>query len=320
MTCQPTCRIQRSTDLDPHDFAHGIVEGAFSLIFPDPQARLRLGLRAISRAGHGGMAWYVWTAERTGAYEIALVPDFPADAAGGAVLALRYFPDPDEPAFQDFSTVEQAVRRSSLFDRTGTPAFDQADALDPALFCIGSLVLVPQGEERFTLRLHVPDRWIEETPDGEGATDRRDVAAAELALPIVDALVGGVVYLGRGTRVGADLAAPRHGAARRCRRPRGAAGRSRGHRVGDRVVGVGDAGPVTGVRSRVRRQATGRAALVRARLGDAPGNRTVAGERAVVAGRALALRSGRHVLRPLRGGRGRWARSHPYPSLRGRTP
>ncbi|MBL0291027.1 MAG: hypothetical protein IPQ15_10285 [Betaproteobacteria bacterium] len=197
MTCQPTCRIQRSTDLDPHDFAHGIVEGAFSLIFPDPQARLRLGLRAISRAGHGGMAWYVWTAERTGAYEIALVPDFPDDAAGGAVLALRYFPDPDEPAFQDFSTVEQAVRRSSLFDRTGTPAFDQADALDPALFCIGSLVLVPQGEERFTLRLHVPDRWIEETPDGEGATDRRDVAAAELALPIVDALVGGVVYLGR---------------------------------------------------------------------------------------------------------------------------
>jgi len=183
--------------VDPHDFVHGIIEGAFSLIFPDPQARRQLGLKAISRAGHGAMAWYIWTAERAGAYEIALVSELPDGMAEGALLALRYFPDPGESAFRSFTAIEQAARRSALFDRTGTPAFDQAEALDPALFCIGGLVLAPQGDERFTLRLHAPDRWIEEVRDTGGGIGRRDVAAAELALPIVDALVGGIVYLGR---------------------------------------------------------------------------------------------------------------------------
>jgi hypothetical protein len=183
--------------VDPHDFAHGIIEGAFSLIFPNPQARRQLGLKAISRAGHGAMAWYIWTAERAGAYEIALVPELPDDVAEGALLALRYFPDPAEQAFRDCSAIEQAARRSALFDRTGTPAFGQAEALDPALFCIGGLVLTPQGDERFTLRLHAPDRWIEDVRDTDGGIGRRDVAAAELALPLVDALVGGIVYLGR---------------------------------------------------------------------------------------------------------------------------
>ena len=143
------------------------------------------------------MAWYIWTAERAGAYEIALVPEVPDDVTDGALLALRYFPDPGEQAFRDCSAVEQAVRRSALFDRTGTPAFGQAEALDPALFCIGALVLTPQGDERFTLRLHAPDRWIEDVRDADGGIGRRDVAAAELALPLVDALVGGIVYLGR---------------------------------------------------------------------------------------------------------------------------
>jgi hypothetical protein len=184
-------------NVDPHDFTHGIIEGAFSLIFPDPQARRQLGLKAISRAGHGGLSWYLWTAGRTGAYEIALVPGLPDDVAEGALLALRYFPDPGESAFRSFSAAEQAARRSALFDRTGTPAFAQAQALDPALFCIGSLVLAPLGDERFTLRLHAPDRWIEETRDAEDVIGGRDVAAAELALPVVDALVGAVVYLGR---------------------------------------------------------------------------------------------------------------------------
>ena len=86
--------------VDPHDFAHGIIEGAFSLIFPDPQARRQLGLKAISRAGHGAMAWYIWTAERAGAYEIALVPELPDDVTEGALLVLRYFPDPGESPFR----------------------------------------------------------------------------------------------------------------------------------------------------------------------------------------------------------------------------
>ncbi len=182
--------------LDPHDFVHGVIEGAFSLVFPDPQARLRLGLKAISRAGHGGMAWYVWTIDRAGAYEIALAPGLPQGMITGALLTLRYFPDPGEPVFRQFSAVERSVRSSMLFDRTGTPAFALAASLDPGLFCIGSLALAPQSDERFTLRAYAPERWIEDLPDVTGVPDRRDVPALELVLSVVDAIVGGIVYLG----------------------------------------------------------------------------------------------------------------------------
>lgn len=183
--------------LDPHDFAHGVIEGAFSLVFPDPQARLRLGLKSISRAGHGAMAWYVWTTDQAGAYEIALAPGLPDGMRAGALLTLRYFPAPGEAVFPRFAAVERLARLSAYFDHTGTPAFACAADLDPGLFCIGNLVLVPRRDERLTLRLYAPDRWIEDLPDAGGAFSRRDVAAAELALPIVDALVGSLVYLGR---------------------------------------------------------------------------------------------------------------------------
>jgi hypothetical protein len=183
--------------LDPHDLVHGIVEGAFSLVFPDPQARDRLHLKAISRAAHRGMAWYIWTTHRAGAYEVALIGDLADDARGSALLALRYFPDPVERVFGRFSALEQQVRRSSLFDGTGTPAFATAEWIDPEQFCIASIVLSPQGSERFTLRVEVPERWTEAAGTDTGAACVRDVPAAELALPVVDALVGAIVYLGR---------------------------------------------------------------------------------------------------------------------------
>lgn len=187
----------RSVGLDPHDFVHGIVEGVFGLVFPDPQARLALGLKAISRAADAAMTWYVWTTGRAGAYALTYDAE-PGDEAGGAVrLTLRYFPDPGEPVFARFAAIERRARSSTHFDRTGTPAFASATEIDPALFGIASLVVAPQGEEHFALRMLAPERWIEERADAGGLTRVRDVPCAELALPLVDALVGGAVYLGR---------------------------------------------------------------------------------------------------------------------------
>lgn len=184
-----------SAGLDPHDFVHGIVEGVFGLVFPDPQARLALRLKAISRAADGTMTWYLWTTQRPGAYALSYAAD-PDDAAGGAVrLTLRYFPDPDEPVFARFAVVERDARCSPCFDRTGTPAF--AAALDPDLFCIGSIVIAPQGDLHFMLWALAPERWIEERAHAAGPVRLREVPAAELALPVVDALVGGAAYLGR---------------------------------------------------------------------------------------------------------------------------
>lgn len=211
----------RFAGLDPHDFVHGVVEGVFGLVFPDPQARLALRLKAISRAADGAMTWYLWTTVRTGAYALSYVAE-PDDVAGGAArLALRYFPDPHEPVFSRFAAIEREVRCSPCFDRTGTPAFTSAAALDTDLFAIGTLVIAPQGDQRFALRMHAPERWIEEQSQGAGLARLRDVPCMELALPVVDALVGGAVYLGR--TPAASVRAWRHPGATLRRGPDGAA-------------------------------------------------------------------------------------------------
>ncbi len=183
--------------LDRYDFVHGIVEGVFSLVFPDPQARLALRLKAISRAGDGEMTWYLWTLAHAGAFALSLMVDLADAPEGSAVLTLRYFPEPSEPSFASFSALEQQVRQSPLFDATGTPAFATVGELAPELFTIGTLMLTPQGPSEFTLRAQLPERWIEQSTV-EGQTMRlREVASAHIAMPVVDALVSGIVYLGR---------------------------------------------------------------------------------------------------------------------------
>ena len=182
------------TGLAPQDLAHGVVEGAFALVFPDAQARDALGLRAISRAKHGGTAWYVWTKAHAGAFEIALMPG----ADERALLALRYFPDPEEDLFHGFADIERDCRCSNgLFDHTGTPRLDQADTLDPSLFHVGTLALDLCSDQGLVLTLYAQDCWIEEIAETRGWTTRRHVPGLELALAVVDPLLCALAYLGR---------------------------------------------------------------------------------------------------------------------------
>lgn len=192
------CRgLRREDTLDPRDFVHGVIEGAFALLFPDPELRHRLRLRAISRAADGSLAWYLWLDGRPGAYELALAAEEFGAADDGVLLALRYFPHPDELVHRRFALAERRVRRSSVFDATGTPAFGRAADLQPHQFLIAAIALEPQGDDHLTVRAHVADRAIEERAVGNAWRRVRDVPAAELAQPVVDALIAGIVYLGR---------------------------------------------------------------------------------------------------------------------------
>lgn len=183
--------------LDPRDLAHLVVEGLFGLIFPDPHARLRLGLKAMSRGRQESMAWYLWTSTRLGVFELALLPASLEAYPDGALLALRYFPDPREAVFARFAPIEQQVRLSPIFDQTGTPGLDSAELLDPSLFHVGTLIIVPEGENHIALQLSVQDRWIEQLRGDDGWRTRRDVPGLRLALAVLDPLVCGLSYLGR---------------------------------------------------------------------------------------------------------------------------
>lgn len=184
--------------LDRCDLAHLVIEGLFSLVFPDPHARQRLGLKAISRGRQETMAWALWTTSRLGAFEMALLPGNPESHPDGALLALRYFPDPREAVFARFAPVEQQARLSPLFDATGTPASDSSGQLDPSLFHVGTLAIVPQGANHIGICLSAQDRWSEYMHgDDAGWHARRDVPGLRLALAVLDPLACGLSYLGR---------------------------------------------------------------------------------------------------------------------------
>ena len=185
--------------LDCHDLAHLVIDGLFGLVFPDPHARRRLGLLAVSRVRQTAMAWYIRTAARRGAFEMALLPgSLESDVnGGGALFALRYFPAPQEGVYTRFAPIEQQARRSPLFDPTGTPGLDSAEKLDASLFHVGTLVIVPQGAAHIGVRLIAQDRWVEQEWRGDDWSMRRDVPGLRLSLGILDPLICALSYLGR---------------------------------------------------------------------------------------------------------------------------
>ena len=182
---------------DPHDLVNAVVGGLFSLVFPNPQARRQLGLQAASCVMEESMTWYVWSEHCPGVLAMTLLPGHPEMHSDGALLALRYFPDPEETNFAGFSPLEQQVRCSSLFDATGTPPLHTEAELDPSLFYIGTLSIVPRGENEVSLCLNAQDRWVEQTQQGEDWLTHRQVPGLQLALVLFDLLVCGLGLLGR---------------------------------------------------------------------------------------------------------------------------
>lgn len=179
------------------DLAHAIVEGSYALVFPDPQARRALGLRAISRARHDATAWLVWTLARPGAFEMAVIPgECGEPVPAGALVALRYYPSPHEPLYARFAPVERAARASEAFDATGTPRSEAADQIDPSLFHVGTLSLA-LDHDGIALALDAQDRWVEESRERGRWTVQRDVPGFALAFAMLDPLARALAYLGR---------------------------------------------------------------------------------------------------------------------------
>ena len=186
-----------TTNLTSYDLAHLVVDGLFGLVFPDPHARHRLDLRAISRVPGETMTWYIWTQHRPGVSALSLIPnDDQLRPGGSALLSLRYFPNPDESLFAGFSPLEQQVRLSDLFDQTGTPRTEVVGDIDPSLFHIGMLTITAQGDHHLVINLQAQDRWVESVEEKGEWHVRRNVPGLALTLSILDVLVCGLSYLG----------------------------------------------------------------------------------------------------------------------------
>lgn len=179
------------------DHAHAFLNGLFSLLMPDAQACERLGLRAVSNDRDGNPIWYVWLAQRSGAFGLTLLNDRPVAGHEGIALEVRYFPDPAEAIFPGFALCERQARQSALFDASGTPAAHAEAQLGPGLFHVGVMVIRPRARGRVVFSLNSQDRWVEEFRHGGVWQVRRDVPGLELAVALFDAIACALAYLGR---------------------------------------------------------------------------------------------------------------------------
>jgi hypothetical protein len=187
----------RPDAVDPAGLAEALISPLLSLVCANADVRRRLGLKGASRRADGWPAWYFWFAGVSGAHELAFVP--PADgedAPRPLEFAIRYFPHLDEDAFATFAPIEQATRRSGLFDGTGTPAVEAFDAIDPSLFHVATLAIAPSSD-LIDLEFTAQDCWVESEAVGESSRLRRSVHGFELGAPVLDLMVGAHAYHGR---------------------------------------------------------------------------------------------------------------------------
>ena len=189
----------RSSAIDPMAFAEATIGGLIGLVALSPPAKRRLGLSGASRRADGWPAWYLWFAGCDGAYELTLAPP-DEDAPAGAEFILRYYPHPDEDVFADFAEVERQARVSALFDHTGTPAIETLANIDPSLFHIAAVSLLPsRRHDCVDLVLECQDVWLETDGANPESNIRRRVPGLALAAPVIDFLVCGRTYHGRHT-------------------------------------------------------------------------------------------------------------------------
>ena len=89
-------------------------------------------------------------------------------------FAIRYFPHPDEDAFESFAPIEQATRGSTLFDATGTPTVEEFDTIEPSLFHVATLALSP-SRALLNIDFAAQDCWLETDTADEAVAVRRAV-------------------------------------------------------------------------------------------------------------------------------------------------
>ena len=119
-------------------------------------------------------------------------------------FAIRYFPHPDEDAFESFAPIEQATRGSTLFDATGTPTVEEFDTIEPSLFHVATLALSP-SRALLNIDFAAQDCWLETDTADEAVAVRRAVRGFELGAPVLDLLIGAHAYYGRTPPRGVEI-------------------------------------------------------------------------------------------------------------------
>ena len=130
--------------------AMSVLDGALRMVMPNPSARQILGLEGISEKLCEPLGWFLWLAKAQGVHSLELLE---ADATGRSCFLIRFFPFLTGHAFNCLSGEERHLRRSELFDATGTPVQSDGRELDPELFAVGTFSLAWHGSREGSLEV-----------------------------------------------------------------------------------------------------------------------------------------------------------------------
>jgi hypothetical protein len=155
----------------------------FKLIFVD-DAMNQLeptGIKKLEEANYSyGKAWRYQLEGIKGVYEVVQwdiqrsllkinLPNLPVVEFSGPVFLLKYYPDPEEEVFEDFSVKEQILRLSAHFNygKSPYPVLNSEEELDPTLFNIGIFYIVADDVLGIVrLGAYTQDRFISISQDG----------------------------------------------------------------------------------------------------------------------------------------------------------
>jgi hypothetical protein len=166
-----------------------------------------LGIEAVSQIWGEFPAWYIWLSEAQGAYRLQLaeaMTDEKSPAQKQGFFSIRCYPFHNADVFDTFSYEEQVLSRSSFFDDTHTPRFEDIQRIPNSLFNVAALEYRVNQDDTMacftlesldTLRCVYPEKTVQNFDligksrlyqEGEIG---RSVPGWQLAYPVFDRLL-----------------------------------------------------------------------------------------------------------------------------------
>jgi hypothetical protein len=96
----------------------GTVNHFLSICFADELKKSQLGLKYISQMRDEYPYWYIWFTDLPGVFKLIMLDCSSLDDCWDwhALFRVKYYPHPQEKAFQGLSVLEQICRMSEMFD------------------------------------------------------------------------------------------------------------------------------------------------------------------------------------------------------------
>lgn len=196
----------------------GAINHYWTVCFANDNTRTRLGLKYISHMWDQTPYWYLWFSNLPGVFKLALLECVEeAEWDWRALFRIKYYPHPEEKAFQGLSVLEQICRMSELFqtrpaewkggetgcachggihhhgvpfeelkDGTGAPLASRAAAIPEDFFLTGQMELRHRSGKCSELSWESQDYWRVKMTENYYITDQDGTALKVLRKGDID--------------------------------------------------------------------------------------------------------------------------------------